>query len=103
MINSLFAITAALLSGIVASAPVPSDDKPCIVNLLTQVNTMSVTSAQGRDENKVAIHHDNATIKYPFDDVDYSLVGSVAFKEVWNSQTFHIETDLWTCDVSNAS
>jgi hypothetical protein len=63
------------------------------VNLLTQVQDMSVQSDPTGQSPPISYH--NATIQRLYDNVTYSVVGSLLFESIGVPQTYQIETSLW--------
>lgn len=93
--------TSSLLALALASAKVVSAEslgRDFTVNLLTQVQDLSINFPQFPDQ--VPIHWNNASIKHVYGDVTYSVVGSLTFNETYVKQTYHIENDQWSSDVS---
>ena len=96
--------SASLLALIFATAVSAEDlGRDFTVNLLTQVPDFSVSFPELPDQ--VPVHYNNATIKHVYgdDNVLYSVVGSLTFTETDKVQTYHLDSDQWTVDVSSVS
>lgn len=69
------------------------------INLLTQVPDMSVSLPDSPEQ--IPMHYNNASIKHVYDNVLYSVVGSLTFTETGKSQAYHMDNDQWSVTVGS--
>jgi hypothetical protein len=88
----------ALVSASVALAQ--SLNKNFTINLLTDDQYLSIAKLPpSQDQTPISYNDHIGTTDY--DGVTYSIVGSFNFTELNVGQAFHIDTDLWSVDVSS--
>ena len=76
-------------------------DRNFTINLLTQVQDMTISLPQYPDQAPIAWY--NASIKHIYGEENfiYSTIGSLTFNETGKAQTYHIDTSQWSVDVSS--
>lgn len=74
-------------------------NKNFTINLVTQDPSMSVVKRDIPDQAPISFN--DAAIKHVYENTIHSVIGSFVYTDLNVNQSFHIDNDKWSVDVSH--